>query len=121
MSEEIIIKSPSQILDKMRDFIQEPNEIKMYGISLFNYEVKQLLDYITNLEQAIKDTKESADDMLYELQQENEKLQEKIDKAIEYIKEHIRIDDEYPDYMEMLIKERDELLSILQNGSEENG
>lgn len=41
-------------------------------------------------------------------------------KAIEYIKEHIRIDDEYPDYMEMLIEERDNLLNILQNGSDDN-
>ena len=35
-----------------------------------------LLDYITNLQQAIKDTKDTADDMLYELQQENERLKE---------------------------------------------
>jgi hypothetical protein len=45
-------------------------------------------------------------------------LQSKIDKAIEYINKHIRIDDEYPDYMEMLIEERDELLNIL-NGEVE--
>ena len=44
--------------------------------------------------------------------------QNKINKAIEYIKEHIRIDDEYPDYMEMLIEERDYLLEIL--GDKEN-
>ena len=42
-------------------------------------------------------------------------LQSKIDKAIEYINKHIRIDDEYPDYMEMLIEERDELLNILND------
>lgn len=36
-----------------------------------------------------------------------------IDKAIEYINKHIRIDDEYPAYMELLIEERDELLEIL--------
>ena len=41
-----------------------------------------------------------------------------IGKAIEYIKEHIRVDDEYPDYMEMLIEERNELLAIL--GDKEN-
>ena len=38
------------------------------------------------------------------------------EKAIEYIKEHIRIDDEYPAYMEMLVEEKDELLKILQGG-----
>ena len=40
-------------------------------------------------------------------------LTERLDKAIEYIKEHIRIDDEYPSYMEMLLEERNELLEIL--------
>ncbi len=43
---------------------------------------------------------------------------QRIDKAIKYIKEHIRIDDEYPDYMEMLLEERNELLEIL--GDKEN-
>jgi hypothetical protein len=47
-----------------------------------------------------------------------EVLLQRIDKAIEYIKEHIRVDDEYPDYMEMLIEERNELLEIL--GDKEN-
>ena len=37
-------------------------------------------------------------------------------KIREYIKEHIRIDDEYPAYMEMLITERDELDEILSKG-----
>ena len=48
------------------------------------------------------------------LQEQINNLQSKIDKAIEYINKHIRIDDEYPDYMEMLIEERDELLDILR-------
>ena len=47
------------------------------------------------------------------VQRDYEELKIKIDKAIEYIKEHIRIDDEYPDYMEMLLEERNELLEIL--------
>ena len=41
-------------------------------------------------------------------------LQSKIDKSIDYINMHIRIDDEYPAYMEMRIEERDELLNILK-------
>ncbi len=44
----------------------------------------------------------------------NKDLQQRIDKAIEYIEKHIRIDDEYPAYMELLIEERDELLEILK-------
>ena len=46
-------------------------------------------------------------------------LQNKIDKAIEYINKHIRIDDEYPAYMELLIEERDELLEILKGDDDE--
>ncbi len=42
----------------------------------------------------------------------------KIERAIEYIDKHIRIDDEYPAYMEMLIEERDELLEILKGDKE---
>ena len=42
--------------------------------------------------------------------------EEVIKEAREYIKEHIRIDDEYPAYMEMLITERDELDEILSKG-----
>lgn len=57
------------------------------------------------------------------LEEENKSLQsqlkakeEIIKEAREYIKEHIRIDDEYPAYMEMLITERDELDEILSKG-----
>ena len=57
------------------------------------------------------------------LEEENKSLQsqlkakeEVIKEAREYIKEHIRIDDEYPAYMEMLITERDELDEILSKG-----
>ena len=58
-----------------------------------------------------------------QLLEENKSLQsqlkakeEVIKEAREYIKEHIRIDDEYPAYMEMLITERDELDEILSKG-----
>lgn len=47
-------------------------------------------------------------------------LQKTIEDAIKYIGEHIRIDDEYPSYMEMLIEERDELLNILNRRNEKN-
>ena len=42
-----------------------------------------------------------------------------INKAIEYIEKHIRFDDEYPAYMELLIVERDELLEILKGETNE--
>ena len=60
---------------------------------------------------------------LPKLLEENKSLQsqlkakeEVIKEAREYIKKHIRIDDEYPAYMEMLITERDELDEILSKG-----
>ena len=49
-------------------------------------------------------------------QVERDFLKEIIKEARKYIKEHIRIDDEYPAYMEMLITERDELDEILSKG-----
>ena len=67
-------------------------------IALSDDEDNLLLDYIINL------------------QQENEDYKSRVEKAIEYIKEHIRIDDKYPAYMEMLITERDELDEILSKG-----
>lgn len=42
------------------------------------------------------------------------KQKEVLDKIKEYIKEHIRIDDEYPDYMEMLVDEYHQLLELLE-------
>lgn len=45
---------------------------------------------------------------------------ERIKKAVDYIKEHIRIDDEYPAYMEMLIEERDNLLNILNGENDKS-
>ena len=50
------------------------------------------------------------------LQSQLKAKEEVIKEAREYIKEHIRIDDEYPAYMEMLITERDELDEILSKG-----
>lgn len=41
------------------------------------------------------------------------------EKAIEYIEKTMRIDDEYPDYMEMEICEYQELLDILKGDKDE--
>lgn len=59
------------------------------------------------------------DEVLFYIENLQSQLKEKeevIKEAREYIKEHIRIDDEYPAYMEMLITERDELNEILSKG-----
>lgn len=49
-----------------------------------------------------------------------EDYEQRIKKAVDYIKEHIRIDDEYPAYMEMLIEERDNLLNILNGENDKS-
>lgn len=71
-----------QILEQMESIAitgKNKNGIKVDGYGLQQNELKILLDYITNLQQAIKDTKDTADDMLYELKQENERLNNCID------------------------------------------
>lgn len=57
---------------------------------------------------------------LKKLQEENEDYKSRVEKAIKYIKEHIRIDDEYPAYMEMLVEERDNLLNILNGENDKS-
>lgn len=57
---------------------------------------------------------------LKKLQEENEDYKSRVEKAVKYIKEHIRIDDEYPAYMEMLIEERDNLLNILNGENDKS-
>ena len=72
---------------------------------------------IHNLKYARDITKDyQLTDRFENLQSQLKAKEESIKEAREYIKEHIRIDDEYPDYMEMLITERDELDEILSKG-----
>ena len=93
-------------------------------------------DYITNLQQEIdKLTAESTEweSKYYDLQQENERLkiqvsareelyeysQSRIDKAIEYIKQE-EIEITYHELGLHWCNAKEDLLNILQNGSEEN-
>ena len=77
-------------------------------------DLKILLDYITNLQQATKDTKDTADDMLYELKQENEELKKE--------KDDLYLDNTMLKMEKDIYKQGYEdlknLLNILQNGSE---
>lgn len=120
----------------MNDEIKEI--LSLLNSSSWSNEAKQIEDYITNLQQAIKDTKDTADDMLFELKQENERLNEnnqamqeemartwekcddyksRCEKASEYINTH---DDSV--YQEKGLNEDslNDLLNILQNGSDDN-
>ena len=105
MKEEIIEK----ILRKMKETVSENNYKlalaitgrrpgKIKDVLMSSKDGEALLEYIENLQSQLK------------------AKEEVIKEAREYIKEHIRIDDEYPAYMEMLITERDELDEILSKG-----
>ena len=113
MTEEIKeIKEIKEILDYIDDRII-PNE-----------KWDKIKDYITNLQQENERLKEELKnrpivDFTFDVYKELEDYKSRCEKAVEYIKEHIRIDDEYPSYMEMLVEEKNELLNIL-NGSDEN-
>lgn len=136
-----------EILDKINNVVNHKEASYNALVETKAEDYKLLLDYITNLQQendmlkqGVKDTYDTSQEMLAEKQQEIERLKaqlygcdellendtrtiedykSRLDKAIEYINEHIRIDAEYPSYMEMHVEERDNLLNILQNGSEE--
>lgn len=89
--------------------------------------IEDFINYIHNLDKENKSlqsqlkAKEEENEQLKAdygnlAQVERDFLKEIIKEARKYIKEHIRIDDEYPAYMEMLITERDELDEILSKG-----
>ena len=91
------------------------------------YSIEDFINYIHNLDKENKslqsqlkakeeENKQLKADYGNLAQVERDFLKEIIKEAREYIKEHIRIDDEYPAYMEMLITERDELDEILSKG-----
>ena len=125
------------LLDYITNLQQENSNLKFSNQAL-NNELGLKLYELDHLDEKRNELKKDELKEYVKLQQENERLKEikpcminfqecyvikdyksRCEKASEYIKEHIRIDDEYPDYMEMLIEERDNLLNILQNGSDE--
>lgn len=108
-------KEIKEILDSWKLGIDK-NGIYVGGLCYSWEQLSLLLDYITNLQQE----KDTYKEQLRITHKDLEHYISRCEKAVEYIKEHIRIDDEYPAYMEMLIEERDDLLNILQNGSENN-
>ena len=67
-------------IKEILDRIETASEI--FDCLLKPEECTELLDYITNLQQAIKDTKDTADDMLYELKQENDDLKNRLENAV---------------------------------------
>lgn len=89
-----------------------------HAIMRADYEYDSLKDKVHDQFEEIKELNNSITwwtNRFNAVQRDYENLQERIDKAIDYINKHMRIDDEYPDYMEMLIEERNELLEILRD------
>ena len=85
--------------------LRSRNQLARENYLLLNKSKAQILNILLNTEEKMED-----------LQSQLKAKEEVIKEAREYIKEHIRIDDEYPAYMEMLITERDELDEILSKG-----
>ena len=67
--------------EKMREYLKEPNEIcNHYGKwGILNKEQRDLITRLLN-------EMDGADNYIIKLQQENARLKDKIDKAVEYIK-----------------------------------
>lgn len=130
MSDEI-----KEILRKWKCYIGLTKEFTTNEYEMLRVEdIEKLLDYITNLQEENERLKElcnkyeeehSTAFKLWTMKMEEMPNYEEFmdyksrcEKAVEYIKEHIRIDDEYPAYMEMLVEEKNELLNILGGDKE---
>ena len=109
MKEEISldIAMSKEEMTKIKELLTSSPGLRHYAFQLKKGEYLDLVEY--------KDY-EKLEEENKSLQSQLKAKEEVIKEAREYIKEHIRIDDEYPAYMEMLITERDELDEILSKG-----
>ena len=109
MKEEISldIAMSKEEMSKIKELLTSSPGLRHYAFQLKKGEYLDLVEY--------KDY-EKLEEENKSLQSQLKAKEEVIKEAREYIKEHIRIDDEYPAYMEMLITERDELNEILSKG-----
>ena len=133
-------KEIKEILDNIK------NKFEDYYVQdiVSGNDLKHLLDYITNLQNTIKDHEDTIIDKkecIYVLETTITTLQEekqciecdvnnayvwlndyksRMDKAIEYIEEHLKTHIDYEDYVECSQEEKYELLNILK-GSDSNG
>lgn len=102
-------KSDIQHINDMVDIVELQQE---------NKQLKQKIEQQTKICLADHKYASSKEDEVIVLTHQRDLYKEVIEEAKKYIKEHIRVDDEYPAYMEMLIEERDELLQILDKTRE---
>lgn len=87
MNDEIkeILDNFSKAYDIHKEIISKHNNADEIHIEISLKESKQLLDYITNLQSKIEAYELFDNQKITNLQEENDKLQERIDKAIAYI------------------------------------
>lgn len=138
------------IIEKLKDREETYQFCKQYKLSINDwiYEAHYLLDYITNLQKEVranndliphfKNRVKELKKEITNLQKEKEDYKSRVEKAVEQAKEKIKryesyINDlkkgNYPsptirqERQELIfrIREQEDLLNILQNGSEENG
>lgn len=96
----------NELFFKLLDEI-DPNKLNMVYSSPNGMTVLKSSEYDFTLEQ------------VDELKRENIKLQERLNKAIEYIKERANIDDGYIKELWLIDNEINDLLEILKGGSDE--
>lgn len=84
--------------------------LKLYTASMLNDIKKDPLKAVNKIQENLAE--------ILKLKIEKNNLQTRIDKAIEFINENMRIDFDYPDYVEMLLEEKNKLLDILKESGE---
>lgn len=103
-----------EILEYLKDIKTYSRDEIGYYKDLYGSQIDVLLEYITNLHEEIERQEKSQ----VILDNQNAELQGRIDKAIEYIKEHC-IDDDF--YINLTNKEKHifDVLNILQGEDNE--
>ena len=100
--------------DKIKKSLNEQIEDlqqKVEQLEKENIKQKEIIENLTTMT-VCGDKKQIKNTAQYKLEQ----LENIRKEAIEYVKEHARIDDEYPAYIEMLLEEKQDLLNILNKG-----
>lgn len=111
--------------DEIREILDNPKTLQLsYGnyASLDDY--FKLRDFITNLQQELKEANESIiwwSNRFKAVERDNRDYKSRIEKAVEYIKNNISwyYDEDLDESIYQDVVNGDDLLNILQNGSDE--
>ena len=99
------------------DLIIKDKEDNYYYSAIYVNELQQEIERLNKRIEDLNIINEEHKILNGMIRKELQQKENIIKEVREYIEEHIRIDDEYPDYMEMLLEEYKELLEILDKGS----